>query len=94
MWGKSDKHSDTIGENASDTNIAELSDFVVAPALGIKVTATLATTHHQARQRVLEDLLKAKELEDRQIHGGVEPKSTLVRAESRVELDNQPPSSG
>ena len=39
-----------------------------------------------ARQRILEDLLKAEELQDAEIHSGVESKATLVRPKCRVEL--------
>ena len=39
-----------------------------------------------ARQSILEDLLKAQEFEDRQIHGRVKAKTTLVGTQSRVEL--------
>jgi hypothetical protein len=38
-------------------------------------------------ESVLEDLLEAEELEDRQVDGGVEAQATLVWAESTVELD-------
>lgn len=40
-----------------------------------------------ASQGILEDLLEAKELENGQVDAGVESKTTLVRAKSRVELD-------
>lgn len=68
------------------TNIAELADFVVGLALGVEVSTTLATAHHQASQGVFEDLLEAEELENGQVDRGVEAESTLVRAEGRVEL--------
>ena len=38
-------------------------------------------------QSILEDLLKAQELQDAQIDGGMESETSLVRTESRVELD-------
>lgn len=38
-------------------------------------------------ESVLEDLLEAEELEDRQVDGGVEAQATLVWAEGTVELD-------
>ena len=38
-------------------------------------------------QSILEDLLKAQELEDRQVHRGMETKTSLVGSQSRVELD-------
>ena len=45
-------------------------------------TALLTTS-----QGILKDLLKAQELENRQIHRGVESKTTLVGTQGRVELD-------
>ena len=38
-------------------------------------------------ESVLEDLLESKELQDRQVDSGVETETTLVWAESTVELD-------
>jgi hypothetical protein len=38
-------------------------------------------------QSILKDLLKAQELQDAQIDGGMESETSLVRTESRVELD-------
>ena len=46
--------------------IAESADFAVGLALGVKVGPALASTHRQTRERVLERLLEAEELEDRQ----------------------------
>ena len=40
-----------------------------------------------AGQSILEDLLEAQELEDRQVDGGVEAETALVRTEGRVELN-------
>lgn len=40
-----------------------------------------------AGQGILEDLLEAEELEDRQVDGRVESQTSLVRAEGGVELD-------
>lgn len=57
-----------------------------ALALGVKVRSTLAAAHLQASEGVLEDLLTAQELQDRQIDGRMEAQTTLVGAEGRVEL--------
>ena len=38
-------------------------------------------------QCILKNLLKAQELENRQIHRGMEPKTSLVGTQGRVELD-------
>ena len=46
-----------------------------------KRTAILTTS-----QRIFEDLLKAQEFEDGQIHRGVKSKTSLVWTQSRVEL--------
>jgi len=67
--------------------IAETADLVVGFAFRIKVGAALGTTHVDSGQGVLEDLLEPEELEDREIDGRVETKSSLVGAECRVELN-------
>lgn len=41
---------------------------------------------HTASQRILEDLFKTQELEDREIDRRVKSQTALVRAQSRVEL--------
>lgn len=41
---------------------AEATDLVVGLALGVEVGTTLATTHVQTGQSILEDLLETKEL--------------------------------
>lgn len=38
-------------------------------------------------QGILEDLLKPKELENRQVDRGMESKTSLIRTQSRIELD-------
>lgn len=48
----------------------------------VRVGAELTTG-----ESVLEDLLESKELQDRQVDSGVETETTLVWAESTVELD-------
>jgi hypothetical protein len=68
---------------------AEAADFLVRLALGVKVGTTLATTHVQSCEGILEDLLKAKELEDGKVDGRVETETTLVGAEGRVELHTE-----
>jgi hypothetical protein len=66
---------------------AELADLVVRLSLGVEIASTLATSHVQAGKGILEDLLETQELEDGQVDGRVEAETTLVGAESRVELD-------
>jgi len=65
----------------------EAANLVVGLALGVEVGATLATTHVQAGQGILEDLLEAEELQDGQVNRGVEAETALVGAESGVELN-------
>ena len=67
--------------------LAEPHHFVVALALGVEVRAALAAAHGQRGQRVLEDLLEGQELQDAQVHGGMEPQAALVRADGAVHLD-------
>jgi hypothetical protein len=79
----------------------ESPDLIVGLALGVKVGTTLSTTHVQASQGVLEDLLETEafisdavesedsQLQDGKVDGGVQSKTTLVRTESRVELDSE-----
>src|SRR5699024_5816158 len=55
-------------------------------ALGVEVTAALAAAQREAREAVLENLLKAQELDDRTGNGGMEAKTALVWADGRVEL--------
>lgn len=71
------------------THEAEAADLSVRLALRVKVRATLATTHVEASEGVLEDLLEAEELEDGKVDRGVETEATLVRAEDRRELDTE-----
>ena len=67
--------------------LAEAHHFIVRPAAGVKVGATLTSAHHQGGEGVLEDLLEGKELDDREVDGGVEAKPALVGTESRGHLD-------
>jgi hypothetical protein len=66
---------------------AEAADFIVTLALRVEVGAALATTHGKARERILERLLEAKELQDRKVNGGVKAKAALVWAKGRVVLE-------
>ena len=67
--------------------LAKAHDLGVGLALGVEVTAALAAADGQAGQGVLEDLLKAQELDDALVDGGMEPQTALVRADGAVELD-------
>lgn len=49
-------------------------------ALRIEVRAALRAAHLERGERVLEDLLEAEELENREVHGWVETDTALVRS--------------
>jgi len=55
--------------------------------VGVEVRAALAAAHGQGGQAVLEDLLKAEELQDALIDRRMEAQATLVGADGAVELD-------
>jgi hypothetical protein len=67
--------------------LAEAHDFHVALALRVEVGAALAAAHGQGGQAVLEDLLKAQELQDALVDRGMEAQAALVGADRAVELD-------
>lgn len=77
--------ADVLGELSHERD-TEATDFVVGLALGVEVGTTLATAHVQTGEGILKDLLKTQELEDGEVDGGVETETTLVGAQSRVEL--------
>lgn len=59
----------------------------VGALLRVEVGTALAAAHREGRQRVLEDLLKAKELQDREVHRRVEAQTALVWPDCAVVLD-------
>ena len=67
--------------------LAEGHDLPVGFALGVEVGAALAAADGQAGQGIFQHLLKAQELDNAQVHGGVEPEAALVGADGGVELD-------
>ena len=69
-----------------DERLAEAHDLVLAFAVGIKVRAALAAADGQRREAVLEIHLKAEELHDREVDGGVEAQTALVGADGGVVL--------
>ena len=75
------------GWTAEDTHDTETADLGVRLALRVKVRATLAATHVETGEGVLEDLLESEELEDGEVDRGVETETALVRSEDRRELD-------
>jgi hypothetical protein len=75
-----------VSEELGHEGNAETSDLAVGFAFGVEVGTTLASSHTQASQSILECLLEAKELEDGKIDRGMETESTFVRTECRVIL--------
>ena len=74
---------DELGHKA----LAEPHDLAVGLALGVEVGAALAAAHGQGGEGILEDLLKAQEFDDGQVHVVTEAQAALVGADGGVELD-------
>ena len=55
--------------------------------MGVEVGAALAAAHGEGGQRVLQDLLKAEELDNGEVDGGMETETALVRSDCGVELN-------
>ena len=66
--------------------LAETHDLSVALATRGKVAAALAAAHGQCGEGILEGLLKAEELQDAQVHRGVEAQTALIGTDGAVEL--------
>ena len=66
--------------------LAEAHDLGIRSTVRIEVAAALGAADALAGQGVLEDLLEAEELDDRQVHRRVEAQPALVGAEHRREL--------
>ena len=75
-----------VAEQLAHEGLAEAHDLGIALAAGAEVRAALAAAHGQRGQCVLERLLEAKELQDREVNGGVEAQTALVRTDGRIEL--------
>lgn len=71
----------------SHEGLAEAGDLADGFALGVEVGASLSSTHRQSGQAVLEDLLKAQELDDTQADSAAESETALHSrvAESRTQ---------
>ena len=74
-----------LGQFCHET-LAETHDLVVRLALRVEVRTALAAAHRQCGQAVLEDLLKAQELDNRCTNRRVQTQTALVRTNCRVEL--------
>ena len=66
--------------------LAEAHDLGVGLALGVEVAAALAAAHGEGGQGVFQHLLKAQELHDGEVDGGVEAQAALVGADGGVIL--------
>ena len=66
--------------------LAEAHDLSVRLALWVKVRTALATAHRQSRERILEGLLKAEELQHGNAHSGMKAQAALVGTDCAVEL--------
>ena len=70
--------------------LAEAHDLRVAATSRVEIGATLAAAQHERRDAgILQDLLKAQELQDGQVHGRVEAQAAFVRPEGLVELHSE-----
>jgi len=76
-----------VAEQLAHEVLAKPHDLVIRLALGVEVRPALGAAHHQAGQAVLEDLLETEELDDADVHGGVEADAALVGADGGVVLD-------
>jgi len=76
-----------VTEELAHEGLAEPHDLHVALALRVEVRTTLAATHREGRQAVLEDLLESQELEDAEVDARVKPEAALVRTDRAVHLD-------
>ena len=66
--------------------LAECHYLALALTFGVKVSAAFTAAHGQGGEGVLEHLLETEELEDAQVHGGVEAQTALVRTDGAVVL--------
>jgi hypothetical protein len=57
-----------MAEEFAHEALAEAHDFVVGFAFRIEIGSAFAAAHHEAGQRVLENLFKAEELDDGNRH--------------------------
>ncbi|MNV24720.1 hypothetical protein D3C71_1157930 [compost metagenome] len=67
--------------------LAETHHFAFAFAFRVEIAAAFTAAHWQGGQRVFKGLLKAEELQDRQVHGRVEAHSAFERTNRGTELD-------
>ena len=58
-------------------------------ALRIEVRAALAAADRKSGQGILEDLLKAQELDNTKVNRGMKSETSLVGADGRIELNTE-----
>jgi hypothetical protein len=75
-----------VAEKLAHESVTETPDLAVRLALGVKVRSTLSSTHAEAGEGVFEGLFEAEELEDGQVHRGVETQTTFIGTKGRVVL--------
>ena len=70
--------------------LAEAHHLTIRVASRIEVGATLTTADRHSGERVLEHLIEAQELHDREVDRGVEAQTALIGAEGAIELNPKP----
>jgi len=75
-----------MAEELAHERETETPDLAVRLALGVKVRSTLSSTHAETGEGVFEGLFEAEELENGQVHRGVETQTAFVGTEGRVVL--------
>ena len=60
--------------------LAEVHDLVIAASMRVKIRSALASADRQSRQRILEHLLKGKELQDVERDTRMKTQTSLIRA--------------
>ncbi len=78
--------SDMTAQFGHET-LAKAHHFGIAFSLWIEIASSLASTHLQTGEAVLEGLLEGKEFDDAEIHRRMEPQSSLVGTEGTVRLN-------
>ena len=71
----------------SHKTLAETHDFRVRLPSWAEIGSSLAATHREGGERILECLLECKELHDAEVHACVESNASFVGAKSTVHLN-------
>ena len=89
-------HADVAGRNVRvcsnvarklrHKGLAEAHYLVVGLAFGVEVGTSLTAAHGQRRERVFENLLKAEELQNRQVYRRVKAQTSFVGPDGAVEF--------